>query len=913
MKNNHITITTELTNQDIDLTQKYLKIQPIITYNNNIYKSKLDNNVIQINVISAGITNIQLNNSQRHININQLKQCFRFSQNVINDQIQLAVDSYKFTNDNILVDSREDVILNISAYVNHDNKSYFLNSTSCLINSYEFNSNFSQNNNIILPLENSIKINLNDYIWNNINTFPSGLIQSYIEADIISNVVISPIQYVINQNILTGTFKRIYKDGLYNNYWLTDSTKQKVIQLNMKHTYRNVQLNKTYQISNGNLSCYVMAAKPIVDVIWIRNNEIQQLFYNYNYRNSVFNNEIKYYGASNFECQNIIRSLSAYVYDQKSSQYILTQPTINSNKFVVNLQCNCANTNISNYNIPIYTYTQTSIYNKDIYFIASENNTIKVEDFIISHTDRGLTDKFYINDNQITEIIPDKNVPKTYIIQNWKQNIYGNRVLAGSGQININPLNVYNTYIPEKIYYNQNIVLTGLYTDNQCIYHSQNIQYDKDLLNVIATIQKDNQNYYLNLKVKNKKKLLNTIQCTITDQIFYKKQMQKQLLSSVAYNVTVYGQLGNFAKKTYTLLTKNNILSGKYLQRRRNHNIIDCCANEIHIEVPEYMAYLSDNIEFPWINHNQFTNIIDGHIQTYQQMQEFIKLSKKKSFKYEFININTDQKISYELTNKDLFKFPGIRQYQLYYNNVFINQIDNIEDLYSNTFMLSGNVNKLKIDDNEIKFNTYYLDLPSENNMHIQQKTNYINKKIIKQYIWEKISSVSGPSGIYNISGQFINYNANTKSFKVDLSQYGRYDTLLNIYPKDIVYSQNDVFQNFQKYNLTCDITPTDESYLMQQDSISGVYYNITAHKYYAKIQIDKSIFQYAQIDINKIFSVTSHIILDKFKTDKETRNINIKNSNIIILNQDIENQLPLRIYIKTNTEITAILDLQSK
>lgn len=910
MKNNNITITTELTNLDIDLTKKYIKVQPTIIYNNNTYKSNLDNNFIQLNVISAGITNIQLYNSQRYVDTQQLKGCFKFSSNIAQNQIYLIVDSYVFNSDNkILVDSRENVILNISAYVNHDNNSYFLNSTSCLINSYEIKSQFYQNNNIILPLEKVINMDLNKYIQNSINTFPNDIIQSYITVNVDSNSVITPIQYTINQNILSGNFNNIYKAGLYQNYWLNNNMKQCIIQMNLHHYYKNKQLDKSYQISNGYLSCYIIAAQPKTDIIWINTSQIQKLYYDYNYKNPVFNDSIKYYGAENFVCENKIKSLSAYIYNQDQKQYIVSQPTLNSNKFIINLQNNCSNTNISNYQIPIYVYTQSSIYNKDIYFIASENNKIKISDFIISYPNKGLTDKFYINNKQASEIIPDKNEAKTYVIQNWKQNIYGNTILAGSGIINTNPLNVYNTYIPKVIHYNQKILLSGLYTDNQYIYHGQNIQFDKNILNITTNVQKNNSNYYLNLYVKNKKKLLNSAQLAIIDQIYYNKQTQKQILSSVIYNLTVYGQLSNFAKKTYTLLSKNNILSGEYLKRCRNKNIIDCCSSQIHLEIPQNMAYMSDNVEFSWINYNQFTNVIDGHVQTYQQMQDFIKLNKKKQFKYNFINIDTNQQISYELTNRDLFKFPGIRQYQLLFNNNFIDSVTSMEDIYNKTFSLSGDVNYLNIDNNEIKFKTYYLDLSFNNEIYIQQQLNYINNKLIKQQISSLISQLNQD---YNVSGSFFSYNANTNNIKLSISQYGRYQTVLNIYPKDIVYNEDDIFQNYQKCLLTYDLTPT-ESYLIQQQSISGIYYNSTVYKNYSKIQIDKSVFSYAQIDINKIFSETSHIILDEIKTNKQTENINIKNSNTIILNQEVENQLPIRIYIKTNTNITAILDLQTK
>lgn len=906
MKNNYITLTTQFKKEDIQLNKRYSCFQPNIKYNNNLYKSKIQNNFIQLNVISASVINFQLYNTQRYLDVNEFKSCFRFTPNIIQDQIFFKVsDNIINENNKILLNSYNDLVFNVSAYINHNNNIYFLNNTDCLIHSYTVKSNFYENNYIILPLNKAVYIDLNNYLENRINTFPENLVETYISASFGDDKI--RIQNEINYNILSGTFNENDKNiQLHGYYWKNNNDKLYIIPMTLNSYYTNFQLKNNYFISSGLLSAYIMDAKTTTNTIWLKNNQLQKLYYDYNYKNPIFYDIVKFYGTSGFNCTNILRGLSGYTYDQNLKQYNKTQTSLNTNKLLVNLQSKCEDVVLAQSKLEIYVYTQPAIFNKNIYYISTQNKKINATDFIIVNSDKGLTNKILVNKIQQNEI-DLTNISATYLIQCEKYNINGQSKIVGSGIINVYPLNVYNTYQPIILSYNQKTLLSGLYTDNEYVCHSNNIKYDSNIFQVTKNIQYFDDLYYLNLSVKNKKKLLNSKKYSIIDQIYYYNELEKQPLSSIIYDVIVYGELFNTSNSNYTLLTKTDVLSGKYLKLNRHKNTINCCSDNIQLTIPSNYVCTYNNINFSWIDNNVFTNQISGCIETYQQFQEFIKLNKNTEYKYIYTNIDTNQQIQYILTTNDIFKFPGIKTYQLNFND-YQAQISNIQQIYNMNYALSTN-NVLNLDKYKINFDTYYLNLPEQNNFYIQQSLSSINKSEIKQKLKTFIAEINQ---LYNISGSFFEYKANTSAITPYIDSYGRYQTELNIYPNNIEYIQNNIIQNYQRYNLCYDLIPLANVYKMDNIAVSGIFYNKEYKSNYCKLQLDKDMFVTAQININKLYSKTSHMILNSVSYNKNVYGIIIKDENTIILRNQIINQLPIRMYIKTNTKgKVAILDLQ--
>ena len=916
------------------------QISQIITFNSKQYKF---DNQIKYTIVSADIISTTLYNTQRYITQQQLKNYFSYSSNIQLSSVQLKYSSNiqlnydEKNNENISkikLDSLQPIILQLSTYVNYPNNTYFLNSGQCIINPYKIQAKIFPNINIILPLNDTFNINLSKYVQITTNEFKD-LISTFIFLNIDENSIISSsIPSFNNINYLSGQFN-ISSKNLINNYW-ENKNQQCQISAKLQYNYKNLQLDKIYTIlsaganeskafCSSNINLYIVDAKLNDQIIWLNklNNElnIELIYEKYSNKESIFDDKIIFYGTSNFENKNIISQLKAYFYDQYNKKYIEKEFLSNIDKLNLTIQSISNNTHIINHNIDIYFYTHQEIENKNFYYLSSiDKSELNLLDQIILYNDNGLT-----NILSPSTITLSKNEDKEINIKLYKKNISGIQYLVCSSMYITHPVNVWNEYSAKYIDYNNQNILSGLYTFNNNVIFSQNLLYDNTQFIVTSELNIQEDLYYLNLKVISINKLLDTSNFNISAEIIYKEDIlyqnenQNQVistkthsLSTIIYDINVYGQLFNLSKSNYILFTKSNILSGIYLKNNDPY-ILDICSG-INIEIDKNYACIENNIDFNWLNYNEFTNIINGKIQNYNDFENCLKKIKLNNYIYKFKNGVTEEQISYKLKYKDLFKFPGIKEYPLKFNDIEIGNISSNNQLYEMKFELSANtdINKLNLNNYIINFNTYYLNLPAQSNIIKEQILQNINTQIIK----DKISNIINTNqlSIYNISGSFFTYTIHKNisneiigtTLKHNIKEFGSYYTLLNIYPTNIIYKDN-IIQNYDKFNLKLNIIPLN--YNINQNNISEIYYGQNQYSGYGKIQIG-NIKKDSLLDISKIFLNSNNILIDKYKIQKQINKIQKIKNNILIKKQILQD-LPIRIYFKTKKQYFAILDIQ--
>lgn len=888
MSKNKFILTAKLDKSLIDFSQQKKIIIPTIKYDNLYYNNNSNLSGITFSIMQAQPKNNSLFNTQRYLEINDIiDQCFEYSSNVDKNKIQIICENYEIFDGKITLDSKEDLNISVSAYYHNNDKLYYLNNNICKIAAYSITCNFLDEK-MIIPYNTIVNLNLNDKIAQINNTFPDNLISSYVELQDIEQLsAFNKINYLsgifIDQNIK----KQLYENG-QNNYILTS---------NISLKYQNFQLDKVYTTTSKQQNLYIVDIEKNNNSLWLSKQEYNQLL-----NDQIINqNNIQFYGTKDLNIAINTNILQAYIYNNR---YIITQSKNIANKVTIKQDFYCENIFVKQIFSDVYIYT-TPIIKKDRFYLLNKQQTITFDNIILQYPeDAGLENSIMLSSSTNIEQFNENILlsgNNNYILQFYKTNIDNQTYNIYNKEIQTIFLTVKNKQKKINVQLNEdNYILSGIYTDNDNI-SLQITKYDNTYYDLTISKKQKNANgkydYYLNnIETKNVN-LLNTINTNFQQNIVYTSQNYVQILSSIIYDITCYGKLINLAEKQYTILTKNNILSGMYF-KQENDYIIDPLIDQ-QVLIDEKLQLVESQLNnISWLRYNDQLNII--FIDTVQyddiiNLKERI-INNKQQFYLKFKDFETNQIFKYTIGFRNILHFPGIKEYELQFNQ-HVYTVENINDIYNTNFSLQEN-NILTIDDNKIYYKSIFMNLPNINNINFEFLSD--NKFIqLDNKILEKISQIDQQYS-YNLSSQFCKYINDKLQYNL---QFGKFSSKLNIYPKNIQYK--NIIQNYQPYNIQFIIYPEQE--YMQNYSISGIYYSRQKYNYYANLYLDKQYTENYVITIKNIYTNIKNIDFESINSQYISYN-----NGILQINNSIKELLPFRLEINTiNNNIKAILNIE--